>query len=244
MEDGLLHVHGQWIRVPLELYFCGDAKNMSKTVGVPTRGKDTSVLLLSTMSSSATNSKRHITADEFQRLSEDLAFLVAKDKFRPTFVVSLWRGGSVPGLVVQEFLEVAQDSVIDHIAIRTSSRDPLTGKALEEIKIHAVNYVLGKLTAEDCLLIVDDVWDSGRSGKALVKHLQDNLGERMPRDTRFATVFYKPARNKFLPYKPEYYVVETDEWLVFPHELTGLRLNEIEQHRPHAAELLASLHDS
>jgi hypothetical protein len=44
-------------------------------------------------------------------------------------------------------------------------------------------------------------------------------------------VYYKPARNRSA-LVPDYYVRDTDKWLVFPHELVGLTREEILQHKP------------
>jgi hypothetical protein len=38
--------------------------------------------------------------------------------------------------------------------------------------------------------------------------------------------------------KPDFYVYETDEWLVFPHEIDGLTPEEIRAHKPEAAVIL------
>jgi hypothetical protein len=46
-------------------------------------------------------------------------------------------------------------------------------------------------------------------------------------------VYYKPARRK-VDITPDYYVHETDKWLVFPHELDGLSEQEIRDHKPGA----------
>ena len=43
---------------------------------------------------------------------------------------------------------------------------------------------------------------------------------------RVATPWYKPAKN-VTDITPDYYVHETDAWLVFPHELVGLTPEEI-----------------
>ena len=45
-------------------------------------------------------------------------------------------------------------------------------------------------------------------------------------DCRIATVYYKPARNE-TDIEPDYAVIETDDWIVFPHELEGLSPTEI-----------------
>mgnify|MGYP000123365120 CR=1 FL=1 len=43
----------------------------------------------------------------------------------------------------------------------------------------------------------------------------------LPTDIRIATAYYKPGRNRSR-LRPDYFVRETERWLVFPHELNGL----------------------
>ena len=45
-------------------------------------------------------------------------------------------------------------------------------------------------------------------------------------ELRVATVYYKPLRNE-TETRPDYWQVETDEWIVFPHELEGLVDDEL-----------------
>ena len=60
----------------------------------------------------------------------------------------------------------------------------------------------------------------------------------MPEDTRVATVYYKPEKRK-TERVPDFYIHETNEWLVFPHELHGLTMDEIAKSKsPQIAELL------
>ena len=42
---------------------------------------------------------------------------------------------------------------------------------------------------------------------------------------------------------PDYYLHETDKWLVFPHELDGLTLDEIKDHKPEIKDLVSKLED-
>ncbi len=47
--------------------------------------------------------------------------------------------------------------------------------------------------------------------------------------SRVATVYYKPERNRS-ERKSDYFICETDQWLVFPHELGDCTADEIEAH--------------
>jgi hypothetical protein len=62
----------------------------------------------------------------------------------------------------------------------------------------------------------------------------------MPADIRIATVWYKPARNQ-TALKPDYFIHESNEWLVFPHEIDGLTPKEIRAHKPAADVILAPI---
>jgi hypothetical protein len=49
--------------------------------------------------------------------------------------------------------------------------------------------------------------------------------------------YYKPSRNT-TTFAPDYYVRETDHWLVFPHELMDLTPDEIRTKDPFLHDLL------
>ena len=87
------------------------------------------------------------------------------------------------------------------------------------------------------MLVIDDVFDSGRSIEAFLRELMARCRHNMPREVRIATVYWKPARNR-TALTPDFYVHQTDGWLVFPHELCGLTTEEIREHKPQAGIVL------
>ncbi|MCZ8130911.1 MAG: phosphoribosyltransferase family protein [Steroidobacteraceae bacterium] len=87
------------------------------------------------------------------------------------------------------------------------------------------------MNADDRLLLIDDVFDSGRSLEAVIDELARRCRRNLPERVRIATVYYKPSRNRSR-LKPDYYVHATERWLVFPHELQGLTPEELRQHTP------------
>jgi hypoxanthine phosphoribosyltransferase len=173
--------------------------------------------------------KLFITADSLLRDSMELARLIVRSGLRPTYLVAMWRGGSPIGIAVQEVLEYHAIEV-DHIAIRTSSYVGID-QTHKTVRVHAVDYLVSRLSAEDQLLLVDDVFDSGRSLDAVVAELKRRCRRNLPEVIRIATVYYKPTRNRST-LVPDYYVHATDSWLVFPHELVGLTREEILEHKP------------
>lgn len=170
--------------------------------------------------------KTFITAADLLKDSFRLASMVYEDGFRPEFIVGIWRGGAPIGIAVQEYFDYKQVPT-DHIAVRTSSYYGIN-KQSKEIRVHGLHYLIENANAGDGLLIVDDVFDSGRSIDALIKEISKLSRLNMPRDIRIACPWYKPS-NKSVNMTPDYFVNETDEWLVFPHELSGLTPEEIRE---------------
>jgi hypoxanthine phosphoribosyltransferase len=179
--------------------------------------------------SNKTMDKLFISANSLLRDSMELARLIVRSGFRPTFLVAMWRGGAPIGIAVQEVLEYHSIHA-DHIAIRTSSYIGI-GEQAKTVRVHALDYLVSRLSAEDQLLLVDDVFDSGRSLEAVLAELKRRCRRNLPDQIRIATVYYKPARNRSA-LVPDYYVQDTDRWLVFPHEIQGLTRQEILEHKP------------
>lgn len=175
-----------------------------------------------------------------QRLLEDswrLGAMMTQDGFVPDFIVAIWRGGVPVGIAVQEFL--ARFGVAaDHIAIRTSSYDGIDDQRAH-VQVYGMDYLIRQVRAEHALLIVDDVFDSGRSIEAVIEQLSMSARRNTPTDIRIAVPYFKPNRNQ-TDRVPDYYVHETSAWLKFPHSLEGLSLAEIKTHRPTLAAILAT----
>ena len=168
--------------------------------------------------------KKFITAQELLEDSFRLAAKVYEDGFRPQFIVGIWRGGAPIGIAVQEYFDFKKVET-DHIAVRTSSYYGINQQS-KEIKVHGLHYIIENANAGDGLLIVDDVFDSGRSIDALITQLKLLTRKNMPSDVRVACPWYKPKNSK-VDFAPDYYIHESEEWLVFPHELSGLTPDEI-----------------
>jgi hypoxanthine phosphoribosyltransferase len=186
--------------------------------------------------------KRFVAADDLLRDSFQLAANIAAADFHPDFLVGLWRGGSAVGIAVQEGLEFLGIKT-DHIAIRTSYRgapsyDEMISKA-ESIRVHGLQYLLENLCSHHKMLIVDDVYSTGSSVKAVIDQLARKTRRNLPHDIRIATVWYRPAENAVRV--PDYYVHETRDWLVLPYELSGLSIDELREHRPELHDIIERL---
>ena len=179
--------------------------------------------------SEAPSDKLFVSAESLLRDSMQLGLQIVRSGFRPSFVVGVWRGGAPIGITVQEVLEY-HGIECDHIAIRTSSYAGIDNQA-KTVRVHAIDYLVSRLTYEDRLLLIDDVFDSGRSLEAVIAELAARCRRNLPAQIRIATVYYKPSRN-CTALMPDYHTRETERWLVFPHELQGLTREEILAHKP------------
>lgn len=188
--------------------------------------------------------KRYISETELLHDAYRLGVKIANSGFKPTFIVGLWRGGSVAGIAVQECLQYLSIPT-DHIAIRTSYRglasyQQMVDNPETEIRIHGTQYLLDTLSHTDSLLIVDDVFSSGLTASAVVNRLESRLKKNMPNEVRIAVPWYKPLHNR-TTMTPDFYINTTDDWLVMPYELSGLTFSEIKENKPWMVPVLRSL---
>jgi hypoxanthine phosphoribosyltransferase len=179
--------------------------------------------------------KIFLDEDSLIEQSFQLATQIMASGFKPTFIVGLWRGGSSVGIYVQECLQTLGVKT-DHISIRTSyggyDSYQQNSDCAQPIQVHGLTYLVKMLNADDKLLIVDDMYRSGKSAQAVIDELQKRLRRNMPSDVRIATVWKKASLTE--QKSPHFYVNATNDWVVFPYELQGLSLDEIKEHKSFA----------
>tara|TARA_Y100000310_G_scaffold334428_1_gene414175 strand:- start:9350 stop:9994 length:645 start_codon:yes stop_codon:yes gene_type:complete len=176
--------------------------------------------------------KYFITPTELHNDSFDLARQIYDSGFRPDFMMALWRGGTPVGIAVHEYLQL-QDFLNgekrhdrfgpDHVPIRTSryNDEEGVGGTNEHVNVIGLEYFVNNANHDDSLLIIDDVHDAGTTIKAVIEDLKRKSRRNTPKDIRVAMVHYKPDNNE-TGRVPEFYLYETEHWLVYPHELMGL----------------------
>lgn len=179
--------------------------------------------------------KLYLDAQQLLDDSFQLAANIYESGFRPTAIVAVWRGGTPIALAVQEYFSALQIDT-DHIAIRTSAYEGIDGRK-REVSVYGLSYLVKNLTHDDCLLLVDDVFDTGRSLEAILTSLRARLRLNMPKEVRIAVPYFKPARNE-TNLVPDYFLHETEQWIKFPYSLEGLGKDEIAEHRPAIYEVL------
>ena len=181
--------------------------------------------------------KTVLSAQELLEDSFRLGLEVLESGFRPTMIIAIWRGGTPVGMAVQEILDYCGVES-DHIAIRTSSYVGVDQRGA--VAVHGLNYIIKKICHEDRLLIVDDVFDTGNTIAAVIEELRKRARDNTPDDIRIAVPWYKPSRNE-TDLVPDYFIHETAEWLVFPHELDALSPEELREARPEIARIVEAV---
>jgi len=178
--------------------------------------------------------KTVLTAQELLEDSFKLGLQVLEDGFEPTLIIAIWRGGTPVGMAVQEILAYCGVES-DHIAIRTSSYHGVDQRGA--VAVHGLNYIVKKICHDDRVLIIDDVFDTGNTIVAVINELSKRARGNTPADIRVAVPWYKPGRNQ-TDIEPDYYLHETEEWLVFPHELDALTPEEMQEARPELYDIV------
>ena len=173
--------------------------------------------------------KSYVSAQSLLDDSFRLGLKIMAEEFHPDYIIGIWRGGTPVGIAVQEIMNY-HGYPSDHIAIRTSSYTGIEEQS-DEIRVHGLHYIIENVNAENSLLIVDDVFDSGRSIQAVIERINTLSRRNTPEVVRVATIYYKPVKRK-VPITPDYYIHETEDWLVFPHELEGLTREEVFANKP------------
>jgi hypoxanthine phosphoribosyltransferase len=179
----------------------------------------------------ALNDKHYLSADEYLRDSWRLAADVRKSGWKPDILIALWRGGAAVGVSLHEYFKVSGWDV-RHIPLKCASYSGI-GENAGEVVFTLGEEIFGMLRPGDKVLVVDDVFDTGKTAKA-VKEQIGATGAEM----RLACVYWKPGKNT-TDLKPDYFYRDVgNEWIVFPHEIEGLTKEEIAVKDPLLSSLL------
>ena len=181
--------------------------------------------------------KHYISPSQLLEDAFQLGWQVYASGFRPDFILAVWRGGAPVGVAVHELLDLLGVKA-DHFAMRTMSYTGM-GQRDETVRVDGLDYLVDRATADTRVLLVDDVHDTGLSLAQVVAELGRGCGDDMP-EVRLAAPYFKPGNNRS-GVTPDYFVHQTDEWLVFPHELDGLTLAEMRDNKPELAPILEQL---
>ncbi|MCS7110498.1 MAG: phosphoribosyltransferase [Candidatus Caldarchaeum sp.] len=130
-----------------------------------------------------------------------LADRVSEDGYEVDTIVGVLRGGVIVADLLSDVLDIPEVYVVGCRSYK--------GTEAGELKIYH-DLMLTGLQGRHVLL-VDDIADTGSTLEAAAEKL---LKPRHPKKIRTATLLKKPWSS----YTPNYYVVSTDAWVIFPWE--------------------------
>ncbi|MEJ5185433.1 MAG: phosphoribosyltransferase [Rectinemataceae bacterium] len=182
--------------------------------------------------------KEFIPYDTIRNNAIKLAYRIYQDGFIPDVIYVSLRGGAYMGNVMSEYFKFVRGDRRPVFYAAVVARSYTGFNQEDSIKIDGWTYNPDFLRHGDRVLLVDDVFDSGRT----INHLARVIMDRgLPRsDVKIAVHDYKireyiPQR---LPVTPDYWcrkiIVSTPQdetWIHYmSHELEGLTREEVKEH--------------
>ena len=162
---------------------------------------------------------------------------ILKDGFVPDIIYSSLRGGAYMSNVISEYFKLALKGKKPVLYAAVVARSYTDIKQHDSVRIDGWTYSPEYLRPGDKILLVDDIYDTGRTLYFLVEYL---LEKGVPRDDIKVVVHdYKNFTYKeTLPIKPDYWCRKfdinseaEDRWIHYmSHELVGLKPEELEEH--------------
>lgn len=183
--------------------------------------------------------KEFIQFDSIRDNALQLAARIHNEGFVPDVIYVSLRGGAYLGNVISEYFKMVRRHArrpVFYAAVVARSYSDI--RQQERIMIDGWTYSPEHLRSGDRVLLVDDIFDSGRTVNYLVEVI---LEHGIPReDVKVAVHDYKVRSFKpdIMPIKPDYYCrrhdiegPEDDAWLHYmSHELVGLTEEEVHAH--------------
>jgi len=162
----------------------------------------------------------HVTSEQLLLDSLRLGRKLYDTGFRPKHAISIWRGGTVVGLGVDAFFR-NQGVFINHTTIATESYTGIDKQ--DEVRVKGFEHVIQSICREDGLLIIDDVYETGNTIKAIVQTLKDKARANTPSRIMVGTIHRKPEKVQYDGVEVQcLYDVDGKTWIDYPHELADL----------------------
>jgi hypoxanthine phosphoribosyltransferase len=195
--------------------------------------------------------KEFLPYDTVRNNALKLAHRIYREGFIPDVIYVSLRGGAYLGNVISEYFKVVQRRARPVYYAAMVARSYMGIRESDEVKVEGWTYGPDALRTGDKVLLVDDIFDSGKT----INHLVNMILEKgIPRkDLKVAVHDYKYIYNRAeqLPIQPDYWcrkhelsVKDEDVWIHYmSHELVGLTAGELEEHYyAHDPELREALH--
>lgn len=147
--------------------------------------------------------KEYVAWQQIETMVEQLARAAQTQSF--DVLLSVTRGGLVPAGMIAYHLGIRNILVA---AVQFYKGVGQRGDTPSFLQFPADPFISRKT-----VLIVDDIWDSGKTIAAVKSRVIAAGGTPVT-----AVLHYKPKASVFPDQTPEYYAQETDAWIVYPWE--------------------------
>jgi len=162
----------------------------------------------------------HVDPDEFLIDTFALGRKLYETGFRPKHAISIWRGGTPVGLGVDAYFR-SRGLRINHTTIATESYSGIQERG--GVTVKGLDHLIKRVCPEDGLLLIDDVYESGRTIERIVQTIRERARANAPEKIVVGTVHSKPERHEYSGV-PIVSVreIEGSVWIDYPHELADL----------------------
>lgn len=170
--------------------------------------------------------KTFISAEQLERHSWEFAIQLHQAGHQFDWIVGVARGGAQISIYMQEVFCLLRRDDIDYAAIQAWSYTAI-GEAEQEVKIRNLEALADAIQPGQRILVVDDVFDRGNTLKSISEAMGLMLADKQA-TVEMGTLYWKPENNQ-TDIEPHFYyrTYAGDDWLVFPHELCGLKRPEL-----------------
>lgn len=182
--------------------------------------------------------KEFVTHDTVRNNAIKLAARIYNDGFVPDVIYVSLRGGAYLGNIISEYFKIVRKGQRPVYYAAVAARSYTDVAQSEKISVDGWTYSPEYLRHGDRVLLVDDIFDSGRT----LNHLANIILEKgIPRDDLKIAVhdykyFYdmepqRPIQPDYWCRKAEFSVKDEPRWIHYmSHELVGLSKAEVEEH--------------
>jgi hypoxanthine phosphoribosyltransferase len=126
--------------------------------------------------------------------------------FTYDLVIAITRGGIIPGAIISERLAI-QQVLVASVDFYEDEEHDLDWPVF--MQFPADSFLRGKQ-----VLIVDDVWYRGKQIVSVTERIEQAGGT-----PKSAVLHYKIQRSHFPDKSPDFFGVQTDDWVIYPWEV-------------------------
>lgn len=182
--------------------------------------------------------KEFLPYDSVRNNALKLAHRIHADGFVPDVIYVSLRGGAYLGNVISEYFKIVRPSGRPAYYAAVVARSYTDVRCQDRVMVDGWTYPPEHLRTGDKVLLVDDIFDTGRTINRLAEII---LEKGIPRkDLKIAVHDYKYFVDKEdqLPVHPDYWCrkhdlrcADEDRWIHYmSHELVGLSREELEKY--------------